>query len=82
MKSEVAHKKQLAISVAKGKRVILQQVLADYAVRWRNHAFRQGVDPDQPPRTIYNDIITEKINALDDEIDVLEGNVITVRGAE
>ncbi len=79
MKSQVNHKKQLAIAVAKGKRVILNQILADYAVRWREHAFRQGVDPDRPPRTIYNDIITIAIRELDDEIDVLEGNVIEVK---
>jgi methylmalonyl-CoA mutase N-terminal domain/subunit len=79
MKSEVSHKRQLAISVAKGKRVVLQQVLANYVVRWREHAFRQGVDPDKPPRTIYNDIITEIISNLNDEIDVLEGNVIEVK---
>ena len=82
MKSEVNHKKQLAIAVAKGKRVVLNQVLADYVVQWRNHAFRQGVDPNKPPRTIYTDIIGGMVNTLDEEIIELEGRDIKPKGVQ
>lgn len=66
---------QLALSIAKGKRIELVLLQEEYVKRWKLHAGRKGLDVSKPPKTIYADMIVERIKQLDLEILDIEGRV-------
>lgn len=81
MKLIINHKKQLALSVAKGKRVELLLLQEEYKKRYRKHAEKFGKDPDDIPHTVYADMINDFVKRLDQEIKVIEGtNIEGVQG--
>ena len=70
--------RQLAVSVLKGKREQLKQLQNDYVNRYIEYAKKFGKDPNDIPRTIYADMITDYIKRLTEEIETIEGKRVKV----
>lgn len=64
-------KKMLAISVAKGKIVVLQQILDEFKADFIKAAERYN-QPMQLPRTKFHELINAKINKLNQEVEAIE----------
>lgn len=77
MSKILGHKVQLALTSLKARKVELQQLQANYEVRWRQHAYRQGKDPNKPPRTIYADMIEDAIKKIDEQIKEINERVVS-----
>lgn len=66
---------QLALAVAKGRRVELLLLQEEYVKRHKLHASRQGLTPNRVPKTIYSDMIANRVAELDLEILDIEGRI-------